>query len=737
MPKVLKRSDSSQTASCAVLLGRQLPEQTDSEVRSSLAELEALLAGLGVRVAHTVVQRRGAAATSAVVGKGKLKEIEALVSGLRRELGDEAVMLAVDGELAPGQLRHLENALDVEVVDRTSVILRVFERRARTRVAQLEVEIARLTYEAPRVRDDESLGDREGGGGRGGRGHTNVELKKQRIRERIAALRRELDGQRAMEEVQAARRADALRVALVGYTNAGKSSLMRALTRSDVLVEDKLFATLGTTVRALSPETTPRVLVSDTVGFIKNLPHALVASFRSTLEEARGAGLLLFVVDASDPEWRAQLQVTRETVASIGGAGVPSRVLLNKIDRVDAATRALLAEELPAALQVCAHDPDDIQRVRSAIVSFFEERMIDDVLVVPFTEGRLLGEIRAEARVLRETFTDEGAILTVRALPDALERWRSALPGVRPIETAGDLLEAARRHGLRLTTEQADFDRSGLDFLVVHARDEEGVPWIVRTPRRPDVRESARVEACVLRLIRPRLPVAVPDWRVHARDVIAYPRLAGTPAVTVDASRSPSWNIIDPSAPPEVFLDSFARALAALQAIDVDAAASAGVPVRSIAEEREMIGRTIEATRGVLSPSEAVLARWRRWLDDDESWPRHIALTHADLHPGHMLLSEEGRLVGILDWTTAQVSDPSMDFAMFYGCFGRGALEALLARFEAAGGRTWPRLVDHAAERWAVFPALAAEWALRNDNSAVLEHARSFLPSAEPARDGE
>ncbi|WP_437682294.1 macrolide 2'-phosphotransferase [Sorangium sp. So ce131] len=290
-----------------------------------------------------------------------------------------------------------------------------------------------------------------------------------------------------------------------------------------------------------------------------------------------------------------------------------------------------------------------------------------------------------------------------------------------------DLLEAARREGLRLTTDHADFDRSGLDFLVVHARDDEGVPWIVRTPRRPDVVESARVEARVLELIRPRLPVAVPHWRVYAPDVIAYPRLDGTPAVTLGGSGAPSWNIVDPSAPSEVFLDSFARALAALQAISPEAAGRAGVPVKTIAEERDAVRRSVQETRGVLAPSDAVWARWQRWLDDDALWPRHVALAHADLHPGHMLLAPDGQLVGILDWTTAMVTDPSMDLAMFCGCFGKGALESFLPRFERAGGRSWPRLADHAAERWAVFPALAAEWALRTGNEAVLEHARGLL----------
>ena len=252
----------------AIVLAVQLPPQSDTDVAVSLSELEQLASGLGIRVVHTAIQKRATRTSPTLVGEGKLQELASLTGGVHAI----AEMLLVDGELSPGQQRNLELALGVEVLDRTAVILRIFEQRAQTREARLEVEIARLQYETPRVRDDHAADDREGGGGRGGKGHTNVELAKQRNRERLAELRRELAEVQASAATRRMRRKDALRVALVGYTNAGKSSLMRALSGSDVLVEDKLFATLGTTVRSLSPETTPPILVSDTVGFIKNLP---------------------------------------------------------------------------------------------------------------------------------------------------------------------------------------------------------------------------------------------------------------------------------------------------------------------------------------------------------------------------------------------------------------------------------------------------------------------------------
>jgi aminoglycoside phosphotransferase (APT) family kinase protein len=294
------------------------------------------------------------------------------------------------------------------------------------------------------------------------------------------------------------------------------------------------------------------------------------------------------------------------------------------------------------------------------------------------------------------------------------------------IDSVTELIEAARRAGLELAPVSDAFDTMGLDFLVVHAVDPAGVRWIVRTPRRPDVLASTRVEANVLALVRPRLPVAVPDWRVHTDEVIAYPRLAGTPAVTLDTG-APQWNLIDPAAPSAAFIESIAQAFAAMQRISVAEAREAGAPTKTTDEERPALARAIEITKDALQPSAAILERWQRWLANDAMWPAHLALSHGDLHPGHMLLADDGRLSGILDWTEAKLGDPSIDVAMFFGCFGRGPTEALVARMTALGVATWPGLVDHAAERWAFGPVAGAEWALRTDNPAVLDFARGQL----------
>jgi GTP-binding protein HflX len=202
---------------------------------------------------------------------------------------------------------------------------------------------------------------------------------------------------------------------------------MRVLTGSGVLVQDKLFATLDTTVRALHPETVPRVLVSDTVGFIKKLPHDLVASFRSTLDEARDSDLLLHLVDASDPAFPAQIEVTREVLAEIGATEAPRLLVLNKIDRVDGAGRERLAAAWPDAIQVSAKDPADVARLRERILAFFERDMVEDELVVPYAKQRVVGEAHAIARVLAETHDEYGTRLRVRARPEVIERLRAGL----------------------------------------------------------------------------------------------------------------------------------------------------------------------------------------------------------------------------------------------------------------------------------------------------------------------
>src|SRR5256886_530752 len=401
----------------AVLVGVQLSGVTDAEQRSSLKELKRLCETLGFEVVGEVTQKRKGLGAATLLGKGKLVELAAWTGGTgvvpkgppgqkaTDEEEDEtepldraappaptgeprATVVVIDHELSPRQLRNIEGATSAaEVLDRTGVIIEIFHLHASSRPARLQVEIARLTYVAPRLRETGGAERQRGGIGLRGAGESSVELDRRKIRDRISELKAELAAIEDESKTRRARRQEELRVALVGYTNAGKSSLMRALTGSHGLVADKLFATLDTTVRALWPESRPRILVSDTVGFIKKLPHALVASFRSTLDEALEASLLLHIVDAADPVFRAQIQVTREVLEEIGAGDVPWILVLNKIDKGAQTEREELLKEFPAALLVSAKDPADVRHVRDAIIGAFEPNMTADDLVVPYDAG--------------------------------------------------------------------------------------------------------------------------------------------------------------------------------------------------------------------------------------------------------------------------------------------------------------------------------------------------------------
>ena len=437
----------------AVLVGIQLPEVDDVAHEASLEELGRLVKTLGYHVVGTVSQKRDGTGAGALLGSGKLAELAALTGGtgvvgpaatapktkarLRFEgaaedpkpdaepdSGRRPEFVIVDHELSPSQIRNLERATGAAVLDRTGVIVEIFHRHANTREAKLQVEMARLKYVAPRLRESGGGGGRQQGPGAG---ETTLDLDRRKIRDRLSELRDQLEAVQRDGDNRRATRRDQLRVALVGYTNAGKSSLMRALTGSQVLVEDKLFATLDTTVRTLQPETRPRVLVSDTVGFIKQLPHDLVASFRSTLAEALEASLLLFVVDASDPTYEAQLEVSRSVLREIGADAVPSRLVLNKMDRVDEAGRAALVAKHPDAILLSAHSPGDVGALRDTIIAFFEASMVEDVLSLPYAKQGLLGEVYESARVLSEDFDETGRVLTVRGLPGAIARLRRNL----------------------------------------------------------------------------------------------------------------------------------------------------------------------------------------------------------------------------------------------------------------------------------------------------------------------
>ncbi len=424
----------------AVLVAVQLPESSDGETASSLDELERLAETLGFEVVGRLTQKRPTLAPGTVLGGGKLKELAALTGGTGETRGTEgetqtlpadvekrAEKVIFDHDLTPNQIRNLQSATGAEVLDRSGVIVEIFHRHAKTREAKLQVEIARLRYLTPRLRLT-GASERQGGGiGSKGIGETAHELDRRRVRDRIAELQKELVGIHSGQERRREARSGQPRVALVGYTNAGKSSLMRALTGSQVLVADKLFATLDTTVRALHPETHPRILVSDTVGFIKKLPHDLVASFRSTLDEAHEADLLLYLVDCSDPTWRAQLEVTRTVLGEIGAADIASLLVLNKSDKLDQLQHALLRREFPEAVILSALKAEDVDSLKTRIRLFFEKGMEEVEIIVPYTHNEVAAEIRASTTVVKESFQEDGVLVRFRSHPELINRLKKKL----------------------------------------------------------------------------------------------------------------------------------------------------------------------------------------------------------------------------------------------------------------------------------------------------------------------
>ena len=425
----------------AVVAAVQLPNVTDIEFEASLNELRELAKTLGYVVVHTFVQKRPGFDITAYLGAGKRQEISEFINNESEFVAngdhvDSRVIDAVliDHEISPSQARNLEKEVGCEVMDRTMVILEIFHRNARSRAARAQVEIARLGYMAPRMREAAKLAgpqgrQRSGAGGRGG-GESHTELDRRKIRDRISELQQEIVAMDVERKTQRARRQERQGlavVALVGYTNAGKSTLMRALTGSEVLVANKLFATLDTTVRALYPESVPRVLVSDTVGFIKNLPHGLVASFKSTLEEALDASLLLHVIDARDPGFERQLEVTDEVLEDIGANIVPRIRVFNKIDFVgDAAAQsereAWLKARYPDCVVMSARRPDEVAKLRQKIVTFFQQDLVEAEIFLPWAEQQMRGEIYASCQVLEENSNDNGSLLRVRGEPNVVEK---------------------------------------------------------------------------------------------------------------------------------------------------------------------------------------------------------------------------------------------------------------------------------------------------------------------------
>ena len=378
------------------------------DAESSLRELEELTRTAGAEPALTLTQKRPAPDTATCIGSGMVEQA-AQICQL-----EDIDLLIFDRELTPTQIRNLEGDCGVRVIDRTTLILDIFAQRARSKEGKLQVELAQLRYLLPRLSGQGTAMSRLGGGiGTRGPGETKLETDRRHIRRRIGSLKDQLkDVEAARGVTQRRRKKDGtVTVALVGYTNAGKSTLMNRLTQAGVLAEDKLFATLDPTARALKLPCGKTVMLIDTVGLIRRLPHHLVEAFKSTLEQAATADILLNVCDAASSEAREHLEVTQQLLVELGAAGHPIIPVLNKWDAV---ADPQLAPRLPGAVRISALNGDGIDALLAAIEENLPEKTFPVEVLLPFSKTGLAAKLREEGAVLSEEYVPEGLRLSAQ-----------------------------------------------------------------------------------------------------------------------------------------------------------------------------------------------------------------------------------------------------------------------------------------------------------------------------------
>ena len=419
---------------------RALSAAQDAE--TSLSELAALAETAGSQVLDALIQKRDHPDPATYLGSGKAAELAEIVV----TAGADTVI--VDGELAPSQRRALEDVVGVKVVDRTAVILDIFAQHAKSREGKAQVELAQLEYLLPRLRGwGDSMSRQAGGrvvGGQGigsrGPGETKIELDRRRIRRRMAKLRRDIRAMAPSREVKrgSRHRGPIPSVAIAGYTNAGKSSLMNRLTDAGLMVQDALFATLDPTVRRAETSDGRVYTLTDTVGFVRNLPHELIEAFRSTLEEVAGADLVLHVVDAAHPDPLGQVTAVRAVIAEIPGAlDVPELIVLNKTDLADAVTLVTLRTRLPGAIQVSARTGDGIDELRARIAAMLPRPDAHVDVVIPYSRGDLVSRVHADGEIDTIDYAPDGTRIVARvdaALADELQAaaLRDAAAGPMP-----------------------------------------------------------------------------------------------------------------------------------------------------------------------------------------------------------------------------------------------------------------------------------------------------------------
>ena len=397
-------------------------EQTLQESENSLRELAALAETAGSTVLDGLLQRRAHPDPATYLGKGKAEELRQMV------VASGADTVIADTELAPSQRRALEDVVKVKVIDRTAVILDIFAQHAKSREGKAQVELAQLEYLLPRLRGwGESMsrqagGQAAGGVGMGSRGpgETKIELDRRRINTRMAKLRKQIVAMKpARETKRANRKRNAVpAVAIAGYTNAGKSSLLNKITQAGVLVENALFATLDPTVRkSLTPDGREYTL-ADTVGFVRNLPHQLVEAFRSTLEEIADSDLVVHVVDASHPDPAGQIATVRKVIAEVDAGNIPELIVFNKIDLADDAQRMALRGMEPNSIGVSARTGEGMEELRELIAKQIPEPNVRIHVVIPYSRGELVSRLHLNSRILKLEYVEEGTKLEVMVRPD-------------------------------------------------------------------------------------------------------------------------------------------------------------------------------------------------------------------------------------------------------------------------------------------------------------------------------
>ena len=390
-----------------------------ADAENSLTELAALAETAGSEVLEGLIQRRSQPDAATFIGRGKVDELRDVV------IATGADTVICDGELSPSQLRKLEEQVKVKVVDRTALILDIFAQHAKSKEGKAQVELAQLQYLLPRLRGWGDSLSRQGGGAGGsggggvgtrGPGETKIETDRRRINIRISRLKREIKALRTVRQTKRAKRTNSgvPAVAIAGYTNAGKSSVLNRLTQAGVLVEDALFATLDPTIRRTAAEDGRIYTISDTVGFVRHLPHHIVEAFRSTLEEVAHADLLVHVVDGAHPDPEGQVSAVREVLGDVGADRLPELLVINKVDAADEETLLRLKRNWPDAVFVSARTGAGIEELRRAIENQLPRPAVELRVLLPYDRGDLVARIHRTGQVIATRHTDDGSELQVR-----------------------------------------------------------------------------------------------------------------------------------------------------------------------------------------------------------------------------------------------------------------------------------------------------------------------------------